>query len=151
MRRFEVVIDAFRKHPDKDIILPKRATDRSAGYDICTPVKIVLNPGEQVLVWTDIKAMMTYNNVLEIVPRSSMSIKKDIILKNIIGIIDADYYNNKDNDGNIGVCLKNIGNNVQEIEEGTKICQGIFKEYLIVWNEDGVEQDRHGGFGSTGV
>ena len=41
-RGFEVVDDEFRKHPDVDIKLPKRGTSKSAGYDICTPVKIVV-------------------------------------------------------------------------------------------------------------
>lgn len=149
-RGFEVVEDKHRKHPDVDIKIPKRGTSHSAGYDICTPVKIVIPPyGISEAIQTDIKAYMLEDEVLEIYPRSSLGFKKNLMLINTVGIIDADYYSNKDNDGNIGLKLKNLGDKEVVIEAGEKILQGIFKKYLKV-DDDNVNEERIGGVGSTG-
>ena len=55
-----------------------------------------------------IKAYMKDDERLEIVVRSSMGGK--FMLANTQGWIDSDYYENEDNDGNIGIFLKNISN-----------------------------------------
>ena len=78
--------------------------------------------------------------------RSSMGGK--FMLANTIGIIDSDYYENPDNDGNIGIFLKNISNETQYIKRDDKIAQGIFMKYLRI-NNDNVNIERKGGFGST--
>ena len=79
--------------------------------------------------------------------RSSMGGK--FMLANTIGIIDSDYYSNENNDGNIGIFLKNISNEVQTIERGSRIAQGIFTKYLIT-ETDNATNTRKGGWGSTG-
>ena len=56
MRKFEVVRDDAIMHGQKDIIMPRRATINSAGYDVCCPIDIVIPAGEIVTVWTNIKA-----------------------------------------------------------------------------------------------
>ena len=73
MRRFEVVKDEFRKNPDVEIQLPTRGSRNSAGYDFYSPVDAVIQPNEMVMIWTDVKASMYYDNALIIIPRSSMS------------------------------------------------------------------------------
>ena len=147
-RGFEVVDDKYRKHPKVDIQIPKRGTKNSAGYDICTPVKIVIPAyGVSEAIQTDIKAYMLEDEVLEIYPRSSLGFKKGLMLINTVGIIDSDYYNSS-NDGNIGFKLKNLTDKEVVIEAGEKIMQGVFKKYLKVDN-DNVEEIRTGGIGST--
>lgn len=121
-RGFEVVDDKHRKHLNVDIQIPKRGTKNSAGYDICTPVKIIIPAGGiSEAIQTDIKAYMLEDEVLEIYPRSSLGFKKGLMLINTVGIIDSDYYSNKDNDGNIGFKLKNLTDKEVIIEAGEKI------------------------------
>ena len=150
-RGFEIVDKKFRKHPNVDIQLPKRGSFKSAGYDICTPVDITIPPyGISDAIQTDIKAYMLDDEVLQIVPRSSIGFKKGLMLINTIGIIDSDYYNNKDNDGNIGFKLKNLTGKEVTIKAGERIMQGIFVKYLIT-DDDECDNERTGGIGSTGV
>ena len=47
-------------------------------------------------------------------------------------IIDADYYNNPDNEGNIYIFIVNEGDEEVTIERDEKYVQGIFKKFLIV-------------------
>jgi len=72
-RGFKIVSDEHRKH--KNVKLPLRGTKDSAGYDF--------------LFWTDIKSYMNTGEVLEVYVRSSIAIKKGLMLCNQVGIIDC--------------------------------------------------------------
>ena len=73
-------------------------------------------------------------------------------MANGVGIIDADYYNNADNEGHIMVALMNMGTEAVAIPQGERIAQGIFYNYLTVDDDDKVEKAvRGGGFGSCPV
>ena len=147
MRYFEVVKDELRKNPNVNIQLPTRATEHSAGYDFYSPVDITIQPNETVMIWTDVKAHMYYDNALFIIPRSSMG-KQPIMIANTIGLIDSDYCGNESNDGNIGFRLLNLGNTPYEIKIGDRIGQGVFIKYGTV-KDDSATGIRAGGFGST--
>lgn len=147
MRYFEVVSDAFRKNPDVEIQLPTRGSKNSAGYDFYSPVDATIQPNEMVMIWTDVKASMYYDNALIIIPRSSMG-KHPIMISNTVGLIDSDYYGNESTDGNIGFRLFNLGTTPYEIKAGDRIGQGIFIKYGIV-KDDNTATERKGGFGST--
>jgi dUTP pyrophosphatase len=71
------------------------------------------------------------------------------LLANGTGIIDSDYYQNPDNDGNIAFCLYNTNDKPVLIEKGERIAQGIFINYLQADNGN-TEIERIGGIGSTG-
>ena len=85
-RGFKVVKDEMRKHKGVEIQLPVRGDLRSAGYDLRTPIEIVLKPNERKLVFTDVKAYMQEDEVLELYVRSSIGVKKGIVLSNGTGI-----------------------------------------------------------------
>jgi dUTP pyrophosphatase len=148
MRRFEYVKEEFRKNVELQP-LPARATNGSAGYDFFSPVDVIILPSKVEIIWTDIKAIMKIDEFLQVVPRSGLAIKSDLVIKNTIGIIDSDYANNQTNDGNIGINILNIGDRPQYIKKGAKIAQGIFLKYLTIEDES-ISQVRSGGFGSTG-
>jgi dUTP pyrophosphatase len=139
----------FVKNANKNAKLPVRSTIGSAGYDFVTPVDFMLEPGESFMIKTDVKAYMPKDIVLQIYPRSSMGIKKDIMLKNLTGIIDSDYADNPDNEGNIGIVLYNYGKEKREFKAGDRIAQGIFVKFFTVDN-DNTNGERTGGYGSTG-
>ena len=131
------------------IRLPRRATAGSAGYDFFSPVDFELKPGETLKMPTGIRAWMEPDWVLKIYPRSGLGFKYRLQLNNTVGIIDSDYYNNPDNEGEICIALYNYGNSTCYITAGDKIAQGIFVPYLTVDN-DTTSAERVGGVGSTG-
>lgn len=149
-RGFEIIKDEHRKHSDIEIQLPTRGDSRSAGYDFYSNETVVLQPKQSHLFWTDVKSYMLDDEVLSIHVRSSIGTKKDLMLKNTTGIIDSSYYENVSNDGNIGICLVNMGDKIQKIEKGERIAQGIFTKYLITDNDVCLKLERTGGFGSSG-
>ena len=92
---------------------------------------------------------MEDDEFLMLVIRSSKGRKEGLVLANQVGIIDADYYENIDNDGHIIVAIRNVSESDKKIWKGDRICQGIFMKYLTVSDEVSIEKKRLGGFGST--
>ena len=102
------------------------------------------------LVSTGVKCKLDPGTYLELSVRSSTPLKYLLILANGVGIVDADYYGNPDNDGEIFLQLINLGPNPVILRKGDRIGQGIIKPYLIT-EVDVVTGERLGGFGSTSV
>lgn len=100
------------------------------------------------LVHTGIKCKMADDEYLEISVRSSCPLKHWLILANGVGIIDSDYYNNPDNEGEIMFQLINLSPFPIKLQKGDKIGQGIIKKYIIT-EDDAAVGERSGGFGST--
>lgn len=151
IRGFEIVEDKHRKYPDVEIKLPRRGTSQSAGYDLCTPVEIVVPAnGYSKIIFTDVKAYMLPDEVLKTYVRSSIGMKKGLILANVTGIIDSDYYSNPNNDGNIGFMLRNLTDEDVVLEAGERVIQGLFSKYLISDDDCPQSVERTGGVGSTG-
>lgn len=102
------------------------------------------------LVSTGLKCKMEDNEYLQIVARSSTPLKYWLVVANAPGIVDADYYNNPDNEGEIFVQIINFSPFAIKLNKGDKIAQGIVSRYYTV--EDDVRNgERTGGFGSTGA
>lgn len=131
----------------EDIILPKRATKHSAGYDFFAPYSITILPGCAGVIYTGIRVMIPDDMFLAIYPRSSLGIKRQVTLANTVGIIDADYYH-ADNEGHIVVKLINNGANTVIIKKGQAFAQGIFQKYYTT-DDDSASGTRTGGIGST--
>ena len=94
---------------------------------------------------------MAEGEYLQLVSRSSGPIKKRIMMPNAVGIVDADYYNNPSNEGEIFFQFINFGVKDVVIKKGERIGQGIFLPYLLADGDDTTEKaQRQGGFGSTG-
>jgi len=148
IRGFEIVSDDFRKNKDTEIILPIRSTKTSAGYDFSSPVLVTIQPKSKELIWTDVKAYMQEGEVLILDVRSSIGVKKGLMLANTIGIVDHDYFSNINNDGNIGICLYNMTDEPVYIEQFERIAQGIFLPFLVSDNGN-TDEERVGGIGST--
>ncbi len=110
---------------------------------------VTLNPGEIKKIPTGIKAAMNENEVLNVYVRSSVGFKYNVRLCNQVGIIDADYYNNENNEGHIFVALQNHGDKIFTVNKGDRLVQGVFFNYLTVDNEVLIDNSRSGGIGST--
>lgn len=161
------------------LALPQRATRHSAGYDFTVAEDFLLptvwrmnfvrlfrlirnehpltdrdyERAEEVLkpylVPTGIKAYMGDDEYLMLANRSSNPIKRGLILPNGVGIVDADYYNNPSNEGEIFFALVNFGVRDVVLHQGDRIGQGIFMPYLTADQDMGNDRDRAGGFGSS--
>lgn len=147
-RGFEVA----KGYENMEVNIPERKTKYSAGYDVeaiedtvILPFKTGMKPA---LVKTGLKAYMENDEYLMLVNRSSNPGKKGLVLANSVGIIDADYYNNPDNDGHFMYAYYNYFNEDVVIHKGDVIGQAIFMKYLIT-DTDNATGERLGGFGST--
>lgn len=143
--------ERITSYKDSDILLPIRKTKYSAGYDIAAATDVILLPHTTTLVATGLKAYMQPNEYLGIHIRSGLSVKNNLSLINSQGIIDADYYNNADNEGHIMIPIYNHNLNAVPISQGMRIAQGIFYNYLVAdADESNSSSTRSGGLGSTG-
>ena len=137
---------------DKNINLPVRKTAKSAGYDVEAAEDIIIPPFEKgckpTLVHTGLKAYCQDDEWYMLANRSSNPGKKKLVLANGLGIIDADYYCNPDNDGEFMYAYYNIGTEPLEIKKGDVIGQVVFQKFLIV-DDDNATGERVSGFGST--
>jgi len=137
---------------NKEIILPERKTKFSAGYDIPAAEDCIIPPytfgAKPTLVKTGLKAYMEDDEYLMLCNRSSNPFKKGLILANSIGVVDADYYENPDNDGHFMFAFYNFFDKEIEIKKGDIIGQAIFCKYLTT-DDDKADKQRMGGFGST--
>lgn len=132
----------------EDVKLPERATENSAGYDFFAPETITLPAKQLTRVMTGVKCELRPYMVLILSNRSSNPSKKGLFLANGVGIVDADYYNNPDNEGEIGFEFYNFRDEDIILEKNDKIGQGIITTYVRTEN-DNASGSRVGGFGST--
>lgn len=176
-RGFEIV----SKYENEGLNLPKRQTIASAGYDfeaaedVTIPsiwclnfvriFRLIRNGHElneldkekvektlkPILVPTGIKSYMPEDEVLILANRSSNTFKRNVALPNGIGVVDSDYYNNSQNEGEIFFQLINYGVRPMHIKKGDRIGQGIFMKYLKADNDEPAPRERTGGFGSSGL
>jgi dUTP pyrophosphatase len=146
LNKFEYVSSA-----DKTVNLPSRSTEHSAGYDFYSPIDFRLRPHHTIFMKLGVKCQVKDNECLIIVPRSSLGFKNGnyTTLTNTIGIIDADYYNNNDNEGEICLRLHNFANKSLIVKKNDRLIQGIFMRYDTV-DDDCCNVKRKGGLGSTG-
>ncbi len=148
LRGFEIA----KGWEDKGINMPVRKTKYSAGYDVEAAEDTVIPSFElgtkPVLVKTGLKAYCQNDEYIKLVNRSSNPGKKGLVLANSIGVVDADYYNNPDNDGHFMFAYYNFFKEDVIIHKGDVIGQVIFEKYLIT-DDDNASGERKGGFGST--
>lgn len=145
IRGFEKTYDA-----PEDTLLPVRGSNFSAGYDFYAPCDIIVPAhGRTKLIFFNVKAYMQADEFLYLRIRSSLGAKHCIMLESS-NVIDADYYCNANNDGNIGTVFRNHGNEDFVIKKGERCCQGIFMKFLQA-DHDVPLGARKGGYGSTNV
>ena len=141
--------DAFPGVPSPyaRLILPRRATEGSAGYDFRAPVAFALEPGDSIKLPTGMRALIRPGWVLMLFPRSGLGFKYRLQLNNTVGVVDADY-SRADNEGHIFIKLTNAGDRPLRVEEGEAFAQGVFLPFGIT-EDDAAGGRRTGGFGST--
>lgn len=145
MRKFYII----EKFKHLDITIPRRQTKESAGYDLATCEDVTIKPGEIVLIKTGLKVQIPSEEVLLVFPRSSLGIKRGLTMANNVGVIDADYFDNSDNEGHIMIPLLNFSKEPVRLEKDERVAQGIFIKYFKTIDDNNEADERSGGFGSS--
>ena len=167
----------------RDVKSPNRGTTKSAGLDFYVPSsidkniielkckitgcyphieydsdsmmvkKIVLKPGESIMIPSGIKMKVPDGYALAFMNKSGVGAKKQ--LDRLAELVDCDY------EGELHINVVNNGNRDQEINAGDKIIQGVvipvsFIQPEEVENEEvlfsgSTSERKSGGFGSTGT
>ena len=171
MMKFERV----QKYPDA--IIPVRSTAEAGGYDLFAAEDTIIPSYWEImgkmreewengysfedilqqhpnwrptLVSTGVKIKLDSDKTFEISARSSLPRKRWMIVANAPGKVDADYYQNPTNDGEIFVQIINLSPIDQIIKKGEKFAQGSIHQFFLV-DDDTATGERQGGFGSTGT
>lgn len=135
----------------ENAVLPKRATDGSAGMDLyaCIEESITVKPHCGVKIPTGIAVELPGAEYgAFIFARSGLAVKHGIAPSNCVGVIDSDYR------GEITVGLVNQYEEEYTIEPGERVAQMIIMPVIVPEIEESEElcgtQRGSGGFGSTG-
>ena len=139
------------KRLNDSAVLPKRATEGSAGADLyaCINEPVTISPGELVKIPTGIAIELESNDLAAFLfARSGLGVKHGITLSNSVGVVDSDYR------GEICVGLCNVSSEPYTIQPNERVAQMVI---MPVACADFVEAEElsdtvrgEGGFGSTG-
>lgn len=143
-----------------EIKLPQRATERSACYDFYLPCPINVPDHCSILVpsgirWIPDDPVQMFGRVfdweLKLYIRSSPAIKHGMRVTTATTIVDADYYLNDKNEGDIMLSLENTWSVMKKYNAGDRVIQGGISLCTFVNNDKPKKKLRTGGIGSTGV
>ena len=153
--RFEVDVEKLMANKDKvsekylkdpNLLLPSRATKGSAGYDLKYPYNhaTVFDVHQSILLDSFVKIILPQGYVANMYVRSSIGVKKGLVLSNGTGIIDSDFRDS------IKIPLINISDKSTYLLNGddVRVAQIVISKYETV-DYDNVEVERTGGIGST--
>ena len=131
----------------RNAVMPKRATDGSAGFDLSTIEGGWLPVGQTRAFKTGLAFEIPNGFEMVIRPRSGISLKTNLLV--MIGTIDADYR------GNVAIIVKNIGTKDYYVQRGTRLAQAVFHKVeffdFVEANELSATDRGTGGFGHTGM
>ena len=145
-----VIVRLKRMESGRDLPLPRKMTDHSAGFDLCAAVReaIAIAPGKIAVIPCGFSMALPVGWEAQIRPRSGLASRNGITLINSPGTIDADYR------GEVMTPLINLGAAPFVVERGMRIAQMLIAkvpEVRVVEVEELDETERGaGGFGHTG-
>lgn len=131
--------------------LPQRATEGSAGIDLCALCEedIVLAAGQRALVPTGLAIELPGAQYVALVfARSGLALREGLAMANGVGVIDSDYR------GEVAVPVINQSDKEIHIANGQRIAQMLVMPVelpqLVLVDELSDTERGEGGFGSTG-
>lgn len=139
------------KKLNENAVVPKRATEGSAGADLyaCINEPVTLKPGELVKIPTGIAIELEDSSLAAFLfARSGLGVKHGITLSNSVGVVDSDYR------GEICVGLCNVSSEAYTIQPGERVAQMVIMPVVnaefVQADELGSTERGDGGFGSSG-
>ena len=135
---------------DPAAVLPRRAHEDDAGYDLCALERCELGPGERAKVRTGIAVELPPRHTGLVLPRSGLAARHGIALVNAPGLIDPGYR------GELYVLLLNTDAHAAFIvEPGMRIAQLVITPVVTPDVVEAAELPATvrgaGGFGSSGA
>lgn len=129
--------------------IPQYQTSGAAGFDFHASERVIIMPGETILVPTGLSFEVPTGFELQVRPRSGMSLKTKLRVSNAPGTIDSDYR------GEVKIIIDNIGHSPYTVDIGDRIAQGVMSMVSQFDFEEVTEltetQRGAGAFGSTGA
>ncbi len=131
-----------------DLPLPRYETQGAAGMDLRAAEPVNLAPGERTAVSTGFRIAIEPGFEGQVRARSSLALKRGLIVPNAPGTIDSDYR------GELKVLLANVGRAAVRLERGERIAQLVVAPVVQAQVLEVLDLDEtargQGGFGSTG-
>lgn len=135
-----------------DAKIPQYQTSGSSGFDISTIEDIQIGAGQRMIARTGLIFDIPKGYEIQIRPRSGLAAKHGITVLNAPGTIDQDYTDE------VKIILFNTSDKPWNASKGDRICQGVLAPVVQMdiveiaeLDDNAIEKDRGGGFGSTGV
>ena len=108
--------------------LPVYSTEQSSGVDLMSAEDVVVQPSEVKMIRTGLKVAIPAGWEIQIRSRSGLALKKQVVVLNSPGTVDADYR------GPMNVILFNGGKYDFEVKTGDRIAQAVLcPVYKIEW------------------
>lgn len=139
-----------------DAIVPTHQHLGDAGFDFHALRDTEIPPNAVVIVPTGLAMELPEHRLLgipvgfelQIRPRSGIALKYPLIIANAPGTVDSGYR------GEIGIIMRNIGNETVVLQKGMRIAQGVLAPFIPAGFMEVAELSEsergEGGFGSTG-
>jgi|SRR3990167_219416 len=138
------------KRVDKSLPLPRYHTTGSVAFDLFARIKVIVKPFEPTIIPLNVIIKVPKKHVLMLAARSSLPLKKKLMVANGIGIIDQDYCGAEDE---IGLQVINFSKKNVLVDRGDRIAQALLvqinKADKFLEIAKSLSKSR-GGFGSTG-
>lgn len=159
MKSEEVVeIKAFRE----GVTYPAKSTANAAGYDVhawCLDSydsQILVTSNDTKLIKTGLNVNIPKGYEVQVRSRSGLAAKNSVVVLNSPGTIDCDFSGQGEN-FEVKVILHNHSKNGFVVKHGDRVAQLVIcklpeVEFKVVDEfAETVNEDREGGFGSTGI
>ncbi len=131
-----------------DVEIPAYQTNGSAGMDLATAEETRIPPKTAVRIPTGLGIGVPKGYALFLFARSSLFIKKGLMLANSVGVLDSDYCGPKDE---IQLAVWNPSEETIELKKGERIAQGVIMPVVQATLFEALANGpSRGGFGSTG-
>ena len=112
------VLETYFQKLSEKAISPHQATAGSVGFDLFTPVDLLIQPNEQKTVFIDLAVMPPEGYYTQLMSKSGLTVWYELEVR--AGVIDPDFT------GNIGVVLKNNSDQLIKCVVGKQIAQLLF-------------------------
>lgn len=131
-----------------DVEIPVYKTAGSAGFDLAAADDVIIPPKQAFPVPTGLGFGIPDGHVMFLTSRSSLYLKKGLVLANGIGTIDSDYRGPNDE---VRIIVRNPGDLPVSITKGERLVNAIILPFVRVeLVEDLADSPDRGGLGSTG-
>ncbi|MFN4212501.1 MAG: dUTP diphosphatase [Microgenomates group bacterium] len=134
---------------DESLPPPSYQTKGAVAFDLYSRVNLEIPPWQTTIIPLNLIVKIPKGFFLMIAARSSLALKKNLILANGVGVIDQDYHGQDDE---IKASVINFSQKTVTVKKGERIAQGILVKIAKVEKfvkMEKIKKKSRGGFGST--